>query len=287
MTAVRHWTVDAPTRLDFDEVARLNLRLIGGTVAVLGIDEGPSLTVSEVEGRPLQVDYAGGTLTIGYDRLTWEDLLGFTQPHRDRAAVTVTVPADCPIQLRVVSASALVSGLTSGASVKGGSGDITLEGVTGDVAADTVSGELQARDIDGSVRFNTVSGELTLANSSVTALRATGVNGHVAADVAPGFPGDVEVSTVSGEVALRLPDDTDARVRLSTVSGKVQTDFGSLQVRRAPGAHTVSGNVGAGTGHVTVTSVSGPITLLRCPGRRASPHAEPPRAQAGMESETR
>ena len=30
-----HWTVDAPTALEFDEVTELNVRLIGGTVAVL------------------------------------------------------------------------------------------------------------------------------------------------------------------------------------------------------------------------------------------------------------
>ena len=30
-----HWTVAAPTALDFDEVTELNVRLTGGTVAVL------------------------------------------------------------------------------------------------------------------------------------------------------------------------------------------------------------------------------------------------------------
>ena len=44
-------------------------------------------------------------------------------------AVTITVPADCPIQLGVLSASAIVSGLRSGAAVKGMSGEVTLDGV--------------------------------------------------------------------------------------------------------------------------------------------------------------
>lgn len=298
-----HWIVDAPTNLEFEEVTELNVRLIGGTVAVLATDENPSLVVSEVNGRPLQVDYAGGTLTIGYEMLTWEWLLDFLKPYDDTAAVTVTVPANCPVQLGVVSASALVSGLVSGASVKGVSGDITLDGVTGDITANTVSGELQARDIDGAVRFNTVSGELTLANGSVSALRADSVSGRIAADVTLESPGDVNVTTVSGEVALRLPDDTDARVKLKSVSGNVQTDFGSLSVKKAPASRNVNGNVGAGSSDVSVTTVSGPITLLRRaayhrgdtpagPSRtdadnRTSLRAEHPRAQAGMESETR
>lgn len=282
-----HWTVDAPASLDFDEVTQLNVRLIGGTVAVLATDEKPSFTVSEIKGRPLQVDYSDGTLTIGYEKLTWEHLLDFLKPGGDKAAVTITVPADCPVQLGVVSASALVSGLTFGASVKGVSGDITLDGVSGGIEANTVSGELQARSIDGPVRFESVSGELTLADSSISALTGQNVSGRVTADVTLVAPGGVDVTTVSGEVTLRLPDDTDAKVRLNSVSGKVQTEFDALQVKKAPASRTVSGNVGAGTGHVSVTSVSGAITLLRRPDRRTSPHAEPPRTQAGMESETR
>ena len=34
------WTVDAPTALEFDDVAELNVRLIGGTVAVLASEIG-------------------------------------------------------------------------------------------------------------------------------------------------------------------------------------------------------------------------------------------------------
>jgi hypothetical protein len=281
------WTVDAPTSLDFDDVTALNVRLIGGTVAVLATDDRPSLVVSEVTGRPLQVGYSGGVLTISYETLTWERLLDFLKPYKDRAVVTVTVPADCPIQLGVVSAAALVTGLSAGASVKGVSGDITLDGMAGDVTANTVSGELQARDIDGAVNFASVSGELTLAGSAVSKLTAETVSGQVTADVTLAATGNVAVSTVSGEVRLRLPADSDAAVRLNSMSGKVSSEFDSLHSMKAPASRVVSGSVGAGTGHVSVSTVSGAITLLRRPDRRTSPRAETLRAQAGMESETR
>jgi hypothetical protein len=282
-----HWTVDAPVSLDFDNITALNVRLIGGTVAVLATDESPSLVVSDINGRPLQVDYSDGVLTVSYETLTWDHLLDFLKPQKDKAAVTVTVPSECPVQLGVVSASALVSGLNSGASVKGVSGDITLDGVAGDVTANTVSGELQARDIDGAVRFNSVSGELTLADSAVSTLTAEIVSGRVAADVALAASGAVSVSTVSGDVTLRLPADADAQFRLSTMSGKIQSEFGPLHTKKVPAARTASGNVGAGTGHVSLNTVSGAITLLRRPDRRTPPRAETPHADAGMESETR
>jgi len=268
-----HWTVDAPTALEFDDVTELNVRLIGGTVAVLASDDRPALAVSELTGRPLQVSHEDGVLTVSYESLSWDGLLGFLKPRKDSAAVTITVPADCPIQLGVLSASAVVTGLHAGAAVKGMSGDITLDGVTGDVSAETMSGEVAACDIDGEVHFKSMSGGLTLAGGSVESLAVDTLSGQVTADVSLGKSGSVRVTTMSGEVTLRLPADSDAQVHLHSTSGGVRAEFESLRTVKAPASHTVSGNVGAGTGHVSVTTMSGTVTLLR-------------RAPVGMESKT-
>jgi hypothetical protein len=293
------WTVDAPTTLEFDDVTALHVRLIAGTVAVLASDDKQSspggatprtpralpgeeasvpgratLVVSELSGRPLQVSHEDGELTVSYEQLSWDGLLQFLKPRKDSAAVTLTVPAECPIQLGVLSASAIVSGLRSGASIKGMSGDITLDGVTGDVEAETMSGELAACDVDGAVHLKSMSGGLTLAGGVLDSLDATTMSGQVTADVRLNTAGGIHVSTMSGDVTLRLPADSDAEVRLQSTAGPVRTEFDSLRTFKAPASHTVRGNVGAGTGHVSVTTMSGAVTLLR-------------RAPVGMESKTR
>jgi len=278
-----HWTVDAPTALDLDDVTELNVRLIGGTVAVLASDDDGELSpgetpraqiaVSELAGRPLQVSHVDGVLTISYESLTWDGLLGFLMPRKDRAVVTITVPADCKIQLGVVSASAVVAGLLAGAAVKGMSGDITLQGVAGNVFAETMSGEVAACDLDGEIQFKSLSGGLTLAGGSVGSLSVDTMSGQVTADVSLDEGGIVRVTTMSGEVTLRLPAESDAHVSLRSTSGAVRTEFETLRAVKAPASHTVSGNVGAGTGHVSVTTMSGAVTLLR-------------RAPVGMESKT-
>jgi hypothetical protein len=281
------WTVDAPMSLDFDDVISLQVRLIAGTVAVMATDERPSVVVSDISGRPLQVSYDAGTLMIAYESLSWERLLDWLKPLHDTAAVTVTVPADCPIQLGVVSASAVVCGLSSGASVKGVSGEITLDGVAGEVQADTVSGALEGRDVEGAVRFKSVSGDLTLADGCLNRLEADNVSGQIAADVSLAGQCGMRINTISGDVTLRLPADSDARVRLHSTSGNVRSEFGSLRPAISPGSHTVSGNVGGGSGKVSVNSVSGAVTLLRRPPRRTAARMDTPRAEAGMESESR
>jgi hypothetical protein len=262
-TAMPSWTLDGPTSLDFDEVTAVNVHLAAGTVAVLATDDRPSVVVTELGGRPLRVSNDGGNLTVGYESSALNGLLGLLKPGHDTVAVTITVPADCPARLGVLSASAILSGLRAGASVKGMSGDITLDRVAGDVTAETMSGEVAACDIDGTIRFKSMSGGLTLAGGTLDRLEVNSMSGQLTADVTLAPAGSVHVSTVSGDVTLRLPADSDAKVRLQSASGAIRSEFDSLRTVKAPAAHAASGNVGAGTGRVSVTTMSGSVTLLR------------------------
>jgi len=257
------WTIEAPTSLAFDDVTGLRVRLIAGSVAVLATDGRPSLDVSRVEGDPLSVTYEGGVLTITHENLTWEGLLKWLRPQRHSATVTVTVPRTCPTQVGVVSATAVMSGISSRASVKSVSGGITLDGVTGDVDANTVSGTLEAQGISGKLNFNTVSGDLTLADGWLERLDANAVSGDVTADIDLDPLGGMQVTTVSGEVTLRLPAEADARVNLHSLSGDVRSEFTELQRSSAPVSRSVSGSLGAGSGQVSVTTMSGRVMLLR------------------------
>jgi DUF4097 and DUF4098 domain-containing protein YvlB len=102
-----------------------------------------------------------------------------------------------------------------------------------------------------------------LADGWLDRLEANTMSGPIAADVALRDGGDVHVSTLSGDVTLRLPAVSDAKVRLQSTSGAVNSEFETLRSAKAPASHTVSGNVGAGTGRVSVCTMSGSVTLLR------------------------
>jgi len=273
------WTIEAPTSLEFDDVTGLRVRLIAGSVAVLATDGKPSLEVSSVEGDPLTVTYEGGVLTVAHENLSWEGLLKWLRPQRHSATVTVSVPRKCPTQVGVVSATAVMSGISSRASVKSVSGGIMLDGITGDVDANTVSGALEAQGINGRLNFRTVSGDLTLADGWLERLDASVVSGDVTADVDLDPLGGMQVTTVSGEVVLRLPAEADARVNLHSVSGDVRSEFAELRRSSAPASRSVSGSLGAGSGQVSVTTMSGRVMLLRRAGRGTAPPAEQRAAQ--------
>jgi hypothetical protein len=266
-----HWTVDTPTALDFDQVTALRVRAVSGSVAVLSTDERACLDIDSISGQPLLVSHEDGVLTVTYEDLTWDGLLGWLRPQRHSAAITVTVPTGCPVQLGVVNAGAIVSGITAKTSVRSVSGNVTLDGVTGTVDANTVSGDIEAQGIGGRIGFNSVSGDLTLADGSVGRLDAKTVSGRVTADIDLERDARLQVGTVSGAVAIRLPAETNAWVALRSAAGRVQSEFGGLSSGRQPGANTLNGQLGGGdgVGKLSVTTMSGQVTLLQRdePGR--------------------
>jgi len=271
MSGMSRWHIEAPTSLGFDDVTELRVRLIAGSVAVLATDGEPSVEVSRIKGDPLTITYEDGLLTIAHENLSWDGLLKWLRPQLSSATVTVTVPRKCPTQVGVVSATAVMSGISSRASVKSVSGGITLDGVAGDVEANTVSGALEAQGINGRLNFRTLSGDLTLADGWLERLDASAVSGDVTADVDLDPLGGMQVNTVSGEVTLRLPAEADARVNLHSLSGDVRSEFTELRQSSAPASRSVSGSLGAGSGQVSVSTMSGRVMLLRRAGRGTAP----------------
>jgi hypothetical protein len=125
---------------------------------------------------------------------------------------------------------------------------------------------VEAQGINGKLNFNTVSGDLTLADGWLERLDVNGVSGDVTADLDLDPLGGMQVTTVAGEVVLRLPAEADARVSLHSVSGDVRSEFAELRRSSAPASRSVSGSLGAGSGQVSVTTMSGRVMLLRRAG---------------------
>jgi len=267
------WTIDSPRTLDLPDVAALRVRLVSGSVAILGGDGPPSVDVASVAGPPLLVTHEAGILTISYEDLQPGGVRGWLRPQRHSAELTITVPGGCPAHVSVVSASAIVSGISANMSTKSVSGDITLDGVTGSVDTKTVSGDLEARGLDGDLAFNSVAGGLTVAGGTVGQFAARTVSGQVTADVELRDGGGLKVTTVSGDVAVRIPERTSARVDLRSASGRLRSSFDTLSPQPGVRPATVRGTLGSGSASVSLTSMAGDVALLA----RAEP--APPRAR--------
>jgi hypothetical protein len=274
MAGMGQWTVDQPTSLEFEDVTALKVRLIAGSVAVLASDGPGSLDIESVNGEPLQVSYESGALTVTHPNLTWDGLLNWLRPKRHSATVTVRVPRGCGAEVGVVSASAVLSGISAKCSVKSVSGGITLDGLSGHVDANTVSGAVEAQGLDGRLTFGTVSGDLTVADGYLERLSVNSVSGDVTADIDLDPMGSADVATVSGEVTLRMQAEAEATVTLHSMSGDVRTEYPGLRASSVPMSHSVTGSLGAGSGHVSVNTVSGRVMLLKREPRDTVPESD-------------
>jgi Putative adhesin len=259
------WVLEEPDKLALDRVERVLVDIVEGAVSVLGSDDQPVLEVSELEGAPLRVNHEGGALTIDYERpwrpspLSW--LTGRGRTHR--AALSLAVPRDCRVELRVISASVMVGGLHAPVLAKTVSGEITLAGLRGKVEAESVSGPVQASGVTGDLAARTISGDLTVAEGGGGSIRARTVSGTVTLDLQASGERDIQLSSISGDLTVRLPEASDLQVKLQSTSGQVASAFEGLEYERTPGRHSARGRLGRGGGRLRATSTSGHVALLR------------------------
>jgi hypothetical protein len=268
---VTQWRIDTPQSLDLEGVRHLNVRMVAGSIDVVGSSEaagngGAHVEVSRLDGA-LTVTLEGDTLTIAHEKLTWGGLLDWVGNHRASAVVSVSVPDACPVELGVVSADAVVSGITADTKVKSVSGNVTLDGLDADISAQTVSGDLETRRLQGKLRFTTVSGDLTVVDGTSSQVKAETVSGDVTLDLDVTSGARLDLNSVSGDVTVRLPGSAGLQVEAKTMSGNLDCAFDGVARDGKPGRSTMRGSLGSGNGFLQAKTVSGDITLLR----RATP----------------
>lgn len=254
--------------IDIESVRKLKVGLIGGQIDVIGHDEpGARIEVHGVTIKDLRIEVTGDLVEIDHPQLRWDNFLevfrnfGASGP---KAEISVAVPRSVALNLGVVSASALVSGITTDARLNTVSGDIIVDGLTGDLSVNAVSGDVQVRELAGALNATSVSGDVAATGVLRKATIET-VSGAMLVD-STGPISAVSLNTVSGAATVRLDDGLPANFVARSVSGRVQID-GVVRSGSGSGPSTnFSGSVGELSGmfaDVRAHSVSGDITVLR------------------------
>jgi len=260
--AQEKWLVDGPKTIDVENIRKLKVALVAGQIDIIGHDEpGARVEVHSVGGRDLKVAIEGDTLEIDHPQVHSDNFLDvFTWSKGSaRAEVSVMVPRAVALKLGVVSASALISGLESDASVSSVSGDIILDGVTGDLTFNTVGGELSARDHTGKIIAKSVGGDITAAGK-LSSFSGDSVSGNVLLDLG-GVPDEIRVNTVGGNITVRLDEGTPAAYTINKIGGRVQLD--DHKISHGAGRHESKfGNLDGRWVDVRVGTVSGNVQVL-------------------------
>lgn len=160
--------------------------------------------------------------------------------------------------------------------IRGTSSDIELNDIEGDLKLDCTSGDVEIKNLKGDVEVSLTSGDLTLQriDGDIDATSSSGdievfqkrgflnlesISGNikVKTNISKGYK--YSVGTVSGDVYFYIPEATDAKVKLETVSGKIHTNL-PLVLEDFSRKH-LSGKLGSGESKIHIFTTSGDIKL--------------------------
>ncbi|GGF16610.1 DUF4097 family beta strand repeat-containing protein [Subtercola lobariae] len=262
--ALEKWLVSEPKVIDLDLVRSVKISLIGGKIDIIGHDEpGARVEVHSVSGKDLKVQIDGDHLEIDHPQLRWDNFIDVFASFRGTAKtdVSLLVPREVALKFGVVSASALISGLTSSVKINSVNGDVVIDGVTGDLEINTVNGEISVSDHRGDVSAKTVSGDITVSGE-VAKFSADGVAANVFVDL-DGTVDTIDNNTVSGGFTVRFDDTLGARYNVNTVSGVLSLDGSVFRGIYGKGKNFTTGSLNGRFAEVHANSVAGDITAVR------------------------
>lgn len=253
--------------IDIAQATRLKVGLVGGQVDVIAHDEpGIRIEVHGVTTKDLRIESDGNEIEIDHPQLGWDNFLEVFRNFGSggpRAEVSIAVPRSIALNLGVVSAGALISGLTNDARLNTVSGDIIVDTHTGDLTVNSVSGDVQVRGLTGSANANSVSGDVAITGSVRKATVDT-VSGAILVDAA-GAVNTINLNTVAGNSTIRLEETLPANYVARSMSGRMLID-GVDRGNTGPTNYTGStGELSGSFVDVRSNSVSGDITVLRQP----------------------
>ncbi len=127
----------------------------------------------------------------------------------------------------------------------------------------TVSGNIRLEKLAGSLEAKTVSGNIEFSLTNGGDVEIASVSGEINGQVGKLFDTSLTVKAISGNIDLQFLGGADARFRASSISGGIDSKLKleEMESKKGYGSATLSGRIGAGKGKVTVSTISGEITI--------------------------
>jgi DUF4097 and DUF4098 domain-containing protein YvlB len=124
-------------------------------------------------------------------------------------------------------------------------GDLKVTGVTGYLSLGTVNGSVTASGMAGNAWVETVNGNQDLSFDKMDKGQA------------------VDLESVNGAIAIRIPAKANAQVDAETLNGKISSDFGLAVEKGEWIGSSAEGLVGSGGARITIETINGNIDIKK------------------------
>jgi hypothetical protein len=190
----------------------------------------------------------------------------------------VQVPSGTAVDIRAEHGDVSVLDTNGPAKATVRSGDLRLRAVKGPVdldvqrgdvsveesetpllTIDCSGGDISIRQVRGDINAKTSRGDVTLRDTSGRVQSIECASGDIRLEMSEPVSGNVNLRAVQGDASVAIPDGSDCRVSLATLRGATHCSLDLQDENRS--AQRVTGRLGAGTGSLDVTTVSGDVRL--------------------------
>jgi len=128
-----------------------------------------------------------------------------------------------------------------------------------DFVGRTLGGSIEVTDLDGLVVAHSQAGDIDISTSGLA--EGTTLQGNVTASIGQAvWDRDLVFSAMNGNVTVRIPTNTSAEVRGTTLSGSISTDF-PLTIAQLGVGREMHGTLGSGGHSLRLTTFDGNIAL--------------------------
>lgn len=127
--------------------------------------------------------------------------------------------------------------------------------------ARTVDGDVEATSLDDNIEAYSVLGNLRISTAGYA--RARTITGSITASLGnANWPGQIEFETITGEITLKLPANSNTELHAESTTGNITTEF-PLTVQGSATRQSMNGAIGNGGRRLILKTITGPIKLLR------------------------
>ncbi|WEN14915.1 DUF4097 family beta strand repeat-containing protein [Rhodanobacter sp. AS-Z3] len=278
---------DTPIQLrhDASATARISISNVAGSVNVIAWDRNEV----QVSGRlgdgtkPLAITGSNDHLEIKVEAQGSSHWLNWGSNSRmGPTTLELHVPKAASLEVDVVSAPLVIDGMDGGAievntvsgrarinartpslSVDSVSGGIEQAGQADKANLQSVSGDILAPALGSQVELQTVSGRIQASGGPWQKLTLSTVSGNVQLNGGLTAGGSIDVDSMSGDVQLQLPANSNARLHASSFSGNLHSDFGTpTEPEHGPGS-SLDTQLGKGQGKIGIETFSGDLRIRK------------------------
>jgi len=273
---------NADTTFAVDPNATLELTNHEGSIVIQTWDRDEvSVRTNRSFRGAVEVRRDGGTVRIGVSRRYWDD-------DDDNVDYRLTVPATMALDLRGSDTDVRVEGTRGELSIDVHDGDVIVSGGSGRVSIRTDDGFIDAEDMQGRIRLSSMDGDITLYGASgdidveatdgeitlqeidASTVAANTVDGDIWFDGVLSPRGSYRLTTHDGDITVRIPEDSEAQVRMARHDGEFISDF-PITIQRWPAGRRIEFDLGNGGAELTIEAFDGDIELRHRGVRRRRP----------------